>query len=82
MKYLAIVLLSSQLVGATLVDGTTETYQQGGYRWDGNPFCYDAGFLVEPGSQASVEQIGACYNVRKIADITPPTPASLTVEVE
>ena len=50
---------------ATLVPGTVETWTNGAWVWDGNnPFCADAGLLPQPGSQASVGQIGACYNVR------------------
>jgi len=80
---LVILLQASQLVPWTKntysVPGLPDTYTNGVYQWEGNPFCAEAGFLVQPASQASVEKIGACYNVQRVA---PAAPSDLKLSVQ
>ena len=81
MKYLAIVLLSMQLVGATLVPGTEDTWTDGVDTWRGSPFCKEAGFILQPDSPAILPDgsfIGACSAFLTKAVI--PAPTGLGVE--
>ena len=95
LKYLAVVLLASQLVGnATMIDPGNDTgnpdeyipptWTQDGVTWRGNPFCKDVGMLLAPDSPAigagsSGGDIGACSAVLS-AGIAPEAPASITVQ--
>ena len=78
MKFLGIILLASQLVGATLVPGTDDTWTDGIDTWRGNPFCKDAGAILRPDSPALLPDgsfIGACsaFLVNASAPLAPGT---------
>ena len=88
MKFLGIILLASQLVGATLVPGTEETYTDGNVMWEGNPWCAELGLFptagmvtTDDGNLVDAATIGACRNMRAaVSGAAPDSPITLEIQ--